>query len=146
MRRQGGHSRTAAWLPQGDVVVAYVDDDLLGLVPGDRPGVLLAVRAQEGVTGGSGRPSAVMLAALRVVVEEVRSLYGVTHARIEPATHVPSAGGHLCYHVRPVFGLVRGKVPGPAARAERLADSLCRHAASRSGRVSTGRSAAHPPV
>jgi hypothetical protein len=88
-------------LPGTDLVVAYVDDELIGLVPTERPGVLLAPREHIQVLPRTPEASAAILAPLRQLVEQVRSFYGVTEAKIEPTTDLPKAPGHVCFHVTP---------------------------------------------
>lgn len=94
----------------GDVVVAYVDDELLGLVPTESDGVFVVPRAHADslfddaeVTGL--RPAAV-LAALRRVGEVLKPLWGVDEVTIEPTpgswTNQAAVRGHIGFHIRPV--------------------------------------------
>lgn len=115
-------------LPRADVVVAYVDDELIGLIPSDRPGMSLAPREHTGGLGDTVQASATILAPLRRLVEEVKSSYGVAEATIEPTTELPGAAGHVYYQVVPVLA---GEVDVPSdtsTRVAALADTL-RHAA-----------------
>ncbi|MBO0727843.1 MAG: hypothetical protein J2P57_01205 [Acidimicrobiaceae bacterium] len=117
---------------QSGVLLAYVDDQLLGLVANDRPGVLVAPRAHAGVPFDAPARSAVLLAGLRRVAEGAKAAYGVAEVAIEPVTDIPDAKGHVCYHLRPV--LPAGESPAPSdrdARVRWLADTLRRHAAAR---------------
>lgn len=117
-------------LGRAGLSVAYTDDDLVGLVPVELPGVYVAPRAHVGALFGVPGLAAVVLAALRRVVEEVKSSYGVADAAVEPVTQVPSSEGHLCYHVRPVVPDDGASAwPDLPARAERLAACLRRPAA-----------------
>lgn len=110
-------------------VVAYADDDVVALVAGDRPGFFVAPRAHAGVPFTSPGNSAVVLAFLRQVVEEVKSLYDATEATIEPVTDLPGALGHVCYHVAPDHGNRSAKQPDVDARVHALAARLRGHVA-----------------
>ena len=119
------------------LVVAYIDDDVVGLVADDRPGFFVAPRAHAGTLFDSPEQSAAVLARLTQVAEEVKSLYGVTEARIEPTTDLPEAAGHVCYHVTlDPHGGESPRSPDTQARVQGLAERLRRNAAGLAGRRS----------
>ena len=119
-------------LPGTDLVVAYVDDELIGLIPTERPGVLLAPREHIQTLSATPERSAAILAPLRQLVEQVQSFYGVTEATIEHTTDLPKAPGHVVYHVTP-DGQGGGSPPSSDAqvRLVALAERLRRNAAAR---------------
>ena len=118
-----------ARLPGTDLVVAYVDDEVIGLIPAGRPGLVLAPREHTETLPEVPERSAAILAPLRLLVEEVRSYYGVEEARIEPTSDTPAARGHVCYQVVPVPSGGGEEQADPAARSALLAATLRRHAA-----------------
>lgn len=113
------------------VVIAYVDNELIGLVTPERPGLSLAPREHVARLFDVPGRSAALLASLRLLVGEVKSTYGVDEARIEPTTDLPGAAGHVCFNVVPVLA---GEVEVPSdvpTRVAALAEALRRPAAGR---------------
>ena len=84
-----------------DLVVAYVDDELVALIEADLPGVLLAPRVHVNGLARMAGTAGVFLGALRRAVTVVRSAYGASGAMIEPTTALAGARSHVCYHVVP---------------------------------------------
>lgn len=114
-------------LSRAGFLVAYIDDDVIGIVPADRPGVLVAPRRHTPDLFAEPERSAPVLAALRRMVEEVKISYGVAEATVEPITDLPAASGHVCYHVAPVAADDGTDTPFDLpTRARRVADALRR--------------------
>lgn len=110
-----------------ELVVAYVDGDLIALIEPDSPGVLLAPRSH--VTGLSrmASMSGVLLAALRNAMTVVQSAYGAPRALVEPTTELLGAGSHVCFRVVPT-GSIAGDEPRLLSSLElaKTADDLAK--------------------
>ena len=81
--------------------VAYVDDELIGLLEPGRAGVLLAPRCHVAGLMTAPERAGTVLAALRRAADTVRRTYGTSGAMIEPTTELRGAVGHVCYRVLP---------------------------------------------
>jgi len=118
-------------LPSAEAVIAYIDAELIGLIPEGGPGVLLALREHTGTLSDTPERSAAILAPLRRIVERVKSSYGVDEATILPTTDLAGAAGHVCYRVVPVLAGRSDVQSDTATRAAELAETLRRAAADR---------------
>ena len=113
-----------------DVIVAYLDEELIALIPTERLGVLLAPREHaEALFDKPGLP-ATILGPLRQLVKQVKSFYGVEEARIQPITDFAGATGHLLYQVVPVLSGEEVRSDTMTLAAE-VAETLRQHAARR---------------
>lgn len=112
-------------LEEAEVMVAYVDEEVLILVDPAREGALFAPRVHVGSLSELGDQAGRLLAALRRVAIEVQAIYGTTGTMIEPTTDLPGAAGHVCYHVIPTLRLNGPSPPRHlAAEARRLAAAV----------------------
>jgi hypothetical protein len=109
-----------------DLVVAYVDDDSVVLLPTRQNGALVAPRRHvDGISTLTGHALSNFLAALRRTAESVKALVGGSGAAIEPCSEVPMAEGHVCFRVASVS--VGAPLSGSSdvhERADRLRRSL----------------------
>lgn len=83
----------------GHATIAWRDENLMALVVGGRPGVLLVPRQHMSHLDPSPS-SAILLATLRRVVQAVESWYHVS-VRVESVVEGGSAPGHVCFWAAP---------------------------------------------
>jgi hypothetical protein len=121
--QQGG---ALARVDVAGMVVAYLDDQVVGLIEPGAPGVLVAPRSHMRELSTMPAHTGAVLAALRRAAQTVMSSYRTSGTMIEPTTKVPGAAGHVCYRVVPsTFDrLLPLPAPDLEAEAECLAAAL----------------------
>jgi hypothetical protein len=97
---RGGRDDHVVGSLDADVVVAYVDDDAVVLLPTRLSGVLVAPRRHvDGISTLTEHALSNFLAALRRTAESVKAMVGGSGPAIEPYSEIPMTEGHICFRV-----------------------------------------------